>query len=193
MNGVLPEGIWLHMEERILSDRFEIGPVTYSETEAISVQNTGDGIDKYLESLTKEEIAAVFSDMDAVKSVMERMTATKMAPRSQSYGAWINGRLIGFATLLECSGDIWEMQVEISPEYQHRGYGYEFLSHLLPVLLADPKISCIRYTVIPSNKASVALIEKLGAELQEPETIAEKILLRTYMIRNPQEYEYTGS
>ena len=172
------------MTERILTDRLEIAPVDEKVTEEISARNTGDGIDKYLESLSKEEIVEVFSDMDAVKAVMARMTATKSAPRSYSYGAWRDKELIGFTTLLECGDGVWEVQVELAPEYQHKGYGYEFLSHLIPEMLAADDIKCLRYTVVPSNKASIALVEKLGAELQEPKTQAEKILLKTYMIRS---------
>ena len=42
----------------------------------------------------------------------------------------------------------------------------------------------LHYLVKPSNKASIALVEKVGGQLQPPDSEVERILLRTYLIHS---------
>ncbi|MBQ5797379.1 MAG: hypothetical protein IIW15_05050, partial [Firmicutes bacterium] len=43
-------------------------------------------------------------------------------------------------------------------------------------------IDRFKYVVNPANKASIALVEKLGGVLQEPKSYAEEMLLKTYVL-----------
>ena len=94
-----------------------------------------------------------------------------------------DGKLIGFTSFLVCRDGILEIQIEMLPEYQNRGFGYELLSPVLRVLFTHNHSLCFRYTVIPNNAASIAMAVKLGGELQEPESDAERALLKTYIIK----------
>ena len=168
----------------IKTERLLIASIRSEDTEEISKQNTADGLNTYLLSLTKEEIEKALSNVDEVQSVLDRMNDIKRAPIYETYGAWYEGKLIGFASFLVCQYGTMEIQIEVLPEYQHKGFGFELLSNVLRTLFAHNHSICFRYTVIPNNKASIAVAEKLGAQLQAPQSAAEKMLLRTYLIRD---------
>jgi hypothetical protein len=90
--------------------------------------------------------------------------------------------MIGYIALVNCAAKAPELQIEIAPDYQGKGYGYEFLKAVLRSVFKKRGYDAIRYTVLPSNGASIALVKKVGAFLQEPASEAERILIRTYLV-----------
>jgi RimJ/RimL family protein N-acetyltransferase len=88
--------------------------------------------------------------------------------------------MIGYIALVNCTAKVPELQIEIAPDYQGKGYGYEFLKAVLRSVFKKHGYDAIRYTVLPSNGASIALVRKVDAILQNPASEAERILIKTY-------------
>ena len=86
--------------------------------------------------------------------------------------------------ITNCRSQLPDLQIELAPSYQRQGYGYEFLSTLTKYLF-NSGYTCFRYAVMPNNQASIALVEKIGGQLLEPESEVERLLFRTYYIRKP--------
>ena len=99
------------------------------------------------------------------------------------YGVWLDSTLIGYIGLKDPTDAIPEIQIEFAPEYHRQGYGYEALCKMVDQFFAMG-YQCLRYVVVPANKASVALVEKVGGQLQQPNTEIERVLFRTYFIHS---------
>lgn len=162
--------------------RLVIREATYEESKQISMQNSGDSVDTFLASLSKEEIAVIFQDKDAVSDLLTRFTNSIGEGDSDIYGAWKEDNLVGFIAIVNGESGTPELQIEIAPKFQNKGYGFEFLDALLKHLFEQKDFNYIRYTVMPNNKPSISLVNHVGASLQEPKSEAERLLICTYHI-----------
>lgn len=164
------------------TERLIIREATYEETKQISEQNSSNSASGFLASLSEDDKAIIFKDTDAVSELLTRFSNSIGNGSSEIYGAWKKTTLIGFISLVNVDSGTPEIQIEIAPKYQNKGYGYEFLSAVMEHLFEEQRFSCVRYTVLPNNDASIALVKSIGAFLQEPKSEAEKMLVRTYHI-----------
>lgn len=164
------------------TERLIIRELSYEETKQISKHNNGDSANTLLSSLSEDDKAMIFRDMDAVTELLTRFSNSIGNGSSENYGAWKGKTLIGFISLVNVESDTPEIQIEIEPNYQHKGYGHEFLSAVMQYVFENQRFSYIQYTVLPSNKASIALVKGIGAFLIKPKSEAEKLLIRTYHI-----------
>ena len=166
----------------LTTERLVIRETTYEETKHISVENGEDSVDKFLASLTDDDVAVIFQDKEAVSNLLTRFSNSIGDGSSEIYGAWNNEDLIGFIAVVNGESGTPELQIEIAPKHQNKGYGFEFLNALIPYLFCHRNFKYIQYTVLPNNAASISLIAKIGAALQEPKSEAERRLIRTYHI-----------
>jgi RimJ/RimL family protein N-acetyltransferase len=172
----------MEISEEIRTERLVIRPCSQESVEAISKSNGDDNATKYLASLSEEQIAIIFKDKDQVELLLKRISESRGDGNSLLFGAWLKQKMIGYIALVNGAAKISELQIEIAPDYQGKGYGYEFLKAVLRYVFKKHGYDTIRYTVLPSNDASIALIKKVGAILQKPASEAEKILIKTYHI-----------
>ena len=166
----------------LVTERLIIHEVTSEDTNQISDQNSNNSVDEYLSSHSKDDIAVIFQDQDAVSALLTRFSNSIGNGNSDIYGAWKDDNLIGFIALINGESGTPELQIEIAPPFQNQGYGFEFLHALLDHLFETRNFQYIRYTVLPNNKASISLVNKIGALLQEPKSEAERLLICTYHI-----------
>jgi RimJ/RimL family protein N-acetyltransferase len=172
----------MEISEEIRTGRLVIRPCSQESVDAISKINGDGNVTKYLSSLSEEQIAIIFKDKDQVELLLKRISASRGDGNSLLFGAWLKQNMIGYIALVNCAAKIPELQIEIAPDYQGKGYGYEFLKAVLRYVFKKHGYDAIRYTVLPSNDASIALVKKVGAILQKPASEAEKILIKTYHI-----------
>lgn len=165
----------------IVTARLSIRKALKEETRAIAELNDPDRSSSYLNSLSVEDRDIIFQDTEAVKKLLALLAATVGNGDALSYGAWLDAEMIGYVTLNNCMSEMPDLQIEMAPAYQGKGYGYEFLSALIDYLFITG-YKKFRYAVMPSNAASIALVEKSGGVLQNPESEAERLLLKTYHI-----------
>jgi RimJ/RimL family protein N-acetyltransferase len=168
--------------EEIRTEHLVICPCSQEMANAISRSNGDGNTVKYLASLSAEQSAIIFEDKDQVERLLKRLSADLGDSNTLLFGAWLKHKMIGYVSLVNSVAKIPELQIEIAPDYQDKGYGYELLKAVLRSVFKKHCYDAIRYTVLSSNEASIALVRKVGAFLQEPESEAERILLRTYLI-----------
>ena len=166
----------------LTTERLIIHEVTSEDANQISSQISDDSVDKYLSSLSKDDIAVIFQDQDAVSALLTRFSNSIGNGNSDIYGAWKDDNLIGFISLINGESGTPELQIEIAPPFQNQGYGFEFLKALLNYIFEIKNFRYIRYTVLPNNNASIALVQRIGAVLQTPKSDAERLLICTYHI-----------
>jgi|GEM_PF-6912549 len=164
------------------TERLIIRKTTSEKTKQINTENDGASVDQFLGTLSTEDIAVIFQDKDAVSALITRFSDSIGNGDSEIYGAWEGERLIGFISLVNAESGTPELQIEIDPLFQGKGYGFEFLRTLLEWIFETRDFQYIRYTVLPNNKASISLVDKIGGLLQEPKSEAERLLIRTYHI-----------
>ena len=147
----------------------------------ISERNSTVRLDEYLMSLSKDVIAKIMQDQAAVLELIGSLQKTLDAEYLKVYGGFLNGKLIAYVSLA-CCEDMPEIQIEVLPEYQGQGFGYEMLERAIRMAFEELAVTKLKYMVIPSNLPSIALVEKMGGVLQKPKSYAEDMLLKTYVI-----------
>jgi RimJ/RimL family protein N-acetyltransferase len=182
MNYASGNGEAMEISREIRTRRLIIRPCSQESADAISKSNGDDNVTKYLSSLSDEQIAIIFKDKAQVELLLKRISASRGDGNSLLYGAWLDQKMIGYIALVNCAAKIPDLQIEMAPDYQGKGYGYEFLKTVLRYVFKKHGYDAIRYTVLPSNDASIALVKKVGAFLQEPASEAERILIKTYLV-----------
>lgn len=73
------------------------------------------------------------------------------------------GSYAGYCGIQDLSANVWEISIELMPEYTHQGIGFAAISAMLNVLRERLGISEYRVRIDPQNHASQRLFEKLGA------------------------------
>ncbi len=141
----------------IQTTRLCIRPTDQSAMESISSLNTADIMSEYLESLSPADLSVILMNKEKLTQLFDRITDVLQSEDRDIYGAWLEERLIGYISLINTSSGCPEMQIEIAPDCHHLGYGYEFMQALLKQLFVEKNYEYIRYTVTPSNMASIAL------------------------------------
>lgn len=168
----------------LITPRLQIRKATRDEIRQIAALNNADRSSSYLDNLSSEDRDAIFRNAEAVQSLIAQLATVLGDGDTLSYGAWSGSEMIGYITLNNCTAEMPDLQIELAPGYQGQGYGYEFLSSLIDYLFGAG-YSCFRYAVMPNNIASIALVEKVGGILQNPNSEAERLLFKTYHITKP--------
>ena len=173
---------WGETSMELKTERLIIREASYEDTKKISEQNNANSAGNFLASLSEEDKEIIFKDTDAVSGLLTRFSNSIGDGSSEIYGAWKKETLIGFISLVNVDSGTPEIQIEIAPKYQHKGYGYEFLFAVMEYIFEKQRFDYVRYTVLPNNDASIALVKSIGAFLQEPKSDVEKLLIQTYHI-----------
>lgn len=163
----------------MMSNRLVLGAITLEEAQEISENNSTATVNEYLESLSKDEVSKIMDDREGFQNIIRRLGMLLNTEQYALYGGWLNHKLIGYVSLVICD-EIPELQIEVLPEYQGKGLGYELLEKVKRSIFEVREYPYLKYVVIPSNQSSIALVEKLGGVLQESESYAEGRLLKIY-------------
>lgn len=167
----------------ISTARLTIRETDSDTVKSISQKNQVNGGSDLFSVLSDNEEWFVFANKDALCDLLSKLLSYEGNGERLVYGIWLESTLIGYIGLKNHTAHIPEIQIEFDPEYQHQGYGYEALSKMIDHFFAVG-YKCLRYLVKPSNEASIALVEKVGGQLQPPDSEVERILLRTYLIHS---------
>lgn len=166
----------------IKTERLIIREASQADASIVSKQNDSNSVNRFLRSLPEDELSIIFKDQEAVGDLLSRFANSIGNGNSKIYGAWHKEQLIGYISVVNEESGTPELQIEIAPKFHSKGLGYEFLSAVLTWLFDTKEYTYIRYTVLPTNDASIALVKKVGAFLQEPKSKIEKLLIRTFHI-----------
>ena len=134
------------------TERLIIREASYEETKQISEQNSSNSASDFLASLSEDDKAIIFKDTDAVSELLTRFSNSIGNGSSEIYGAWKKTTLIGFISLVNVDSGTPEIQIEIAPKYQNKGYGYEFLSAVMEHLFEDQLFVLSLYQYILLHK-----------------------------------------
>ena len=167
----------------ITTARLTIRETDSDTVKPISEKNQTNDSSDLFSALSDNEEWFVFANKDALCDLLSKFLSYEDNGERLVYGIWLESTLIGYIGLKNHTAPIPEIQIEFDPEYQHQGYGYEALSKMIDHFFAVGH-KCLRYLVKPSNKASIALVEKVGGQLQQPNTEIERVLFRTYFIHS---------
>ena len=91
------------MKTELETERLVIHEATSEDANRISEQNSSDSVNEYLSSLSKDDIAVIFQDRDAVSALLTRFSNSRGNGNSEIYGAWKDDTLIGFISLINAS------------------------------------------------------------------------------------------
>lgn len=69
---------------------------------------------------------------------------------------------VSFAYLKEENGHRCSLGYKVDSMYRRQGIAYEAISFLMPVVIKKYRLKRIEADILPENRASLALIEKLG-------------------------------
>lgn len=165
-------------------------------TTRLKIQETNSGIISFfseknqathstnlLSTLSDADLEIILTNKSALAELMAKLQVNAGAADCLVYGIWLGSELIGYIGLKNPTAPIPEIQIEFDPAYQNQGYGYEVLSNMVDHFYSLG-YEQLRYVVQTSNKASIALVEKIGGQLQPPDSEVERILLRTYLIHS---------
>lgn len=167
----------------ISTARLTIHETDSDTVKPISEKNQASGGSDLFSALSDNDKRYLFVNKDALCDLLSKLLSYEGNGECLFFGVWLDSTLIGYIGLKNHTGPTPEIQIEFDPEYQHRGYGYEALSKMIDHFFVMGH-NCLRYVVKPSNKASIALVEKVGGQLQSPDSEVERLLLRTYLITN---------
>lgn len=167
----------------ICTERLTIRETDSDTVKPISEKNQANGGLDLFSALPDNEEWFTFANKEALCELLSKLLSYEGNGEHLVYGIWLESKLIGYLGLKNHTDPIPEIQIEFDPEYQHQGYGYETLSKMIDHFFAVG-YKCLRYVVQPSNKASIALVEKVGGQLQPPDSEVERILLKTYLIHS---------
>lgn len=84
-----------------------------------------------------------------------------------------NGEYIGYCGIKDTTQELWEIMIELFPQWTNRGIGYSTIRAMLDELKRRLGVTSYRVRIEPSNTASQRLFEKLGAA---PNGISEFLL-----------------
>ena len=167
----------------ITTGRLTIRETDRDAVKSISEKNQGNGGLDLFSALSDDEVKLVFEHKEDVCAFISKLLSYVSNGEHLVYGIWLESTLIGYIGLKNHTDPTPEIQIEFDPEYQNQGYGYESLSKMIDYFFAMG-YKRLRYVVQPFNKAGIALVEKVGGQLQPPDSEAERILLRTYLIHS---------
>ena len=167
----------------LITKRLTIREITYEQTNGIRDKNNNSGsVNDLFASLSRETLLLACSEAGAISDLISRLEGSMETEGKIHYGAWRDTELIGYISMIDPRSKAPELQIEIAPNFQGCGYGYEFCLSLLKHFFESKTYEYVRYTVLPTNTASIRLVEKIGAELQPARSKIESLLMRTYHI-----------
>lgn len=167
----------------ISTTRLTIHETNSNTVKSISERNHANGGPDLFSRLSDDDMRVLFENQEALSLLMAKLQSYAGNGEHLYYGIWLASKLIGYLGLKNYTDPLPEVQIEFAPEYQNQGYGYEALSKMIDHFFAAG-YQCLRYVVQPFNKASISLVEKVGGQLQPPDSEVERILLRTYLIHS---------
>ena len=167
----------------VFNSDIELSEANEATAEAVSLLNkSDDGMERFLSSLPKGQLERILHNREALQALYRTMLASTTVPR-KIYAAKLRGEaLIGYVAVKGYGQTEPELQIEVSPDYQHKGYGREMLRQVLTLLFQDTDATDVFYRTRPNNAASIHLIESCGGVLQKPGNEAEALLLKTYIV-----------
>lgn len=130
----------------LLTERLVIKPISQEETKNISKLNDDGGLSAFLASIPDDDVETIFKNGNEVEKFVSRICSSIGNGDSDIYGAFLDTILIGYIAIVNYKSDIPELQIEIIPEYHKQGFGYEFMSALLPELFRKYDMTAIQYT-----------------------------------------------
>lgn len=165
--------------------RFVLAVADETTVEAISqLESSAEGMTSFLNELSPQQIAQLMRDKEGMKVLYDMLLAVKERPEKVYTAQTADRNLIGYVAVKGYGKKDPEIQIEIIPQYRRQGYGQELLRLVIQKIFRETTAEKIIYRAGLYNAASMRLIESLGGILQEPSSIAEKILLRTYYVNN---------
>ncbi len=144
--------------------------------------SSADDLTRFLQNLSPEQLMELAQDQAGLRALYERLRAVQAQPGRHYLAKTQGGSLIGCVTVKGTGEQIPEIQVEILPPYRRQGYGRALLRYVIRDLFQHTNADRIRYCTGPYNEASMGLVRALGGVLQEPTSVAERLLLRTFYI-----------
>lgn len=147
------------------------------------LKSSADDMTSFLNELSPQQMEQLILDKDGLQALYAALLEIKDRPGKVYTAQTDNGNLIGYVTVKGYGREDPELQIEIMPEYQRQGYGRELLSLVIQEIFRKTTAEKVTYRTGLYNAASMKLIESLGGFLQEPSSIAEEMLLRTYYIK----------
>ena len=168
----------------ITTARLTIRETDSDTVKLISEKNQATHSTNLLSTLSDADLEIILNNKSALAGLMATLQVNASATDCLVYGIWLGSELIGYIGLKNPTAPVPEIQIEFDPTYQNQGYGYEVLTNMVDHFFSLG-YEQLRYVVQTSNKASIALVEKVGGQLQPPDSEVERILLRTYLIHSP--------
>lgn len=147
------------------------------------LKSSADDMTSFLNELSPQQIAQLMQDKEGLQALYATLLKVKERPEKVYTAQTDDRNLIGYVTVKGYGQEDPELQIQIIPEYQRLGYGRELLCLVIQEIFGKTMAKKVIYHAGPYNTASMSLIESLGGVLQEPSSIAEKTLLRTYYIK----------
>lgn len=165
--------------------RFVLAVADETTVETISqLESSAEDMTSFLNELSPQQIAQLMQDKEGMQVLYNMLLAVKERPEKVYTAQTADKNLIGYVTVKGYGQEDPELQIEIIPQYRRQGYGQELLRLVIQKIFSETTAEKVIYRVGLYNTASMRLIESLGGILQEPSSIAEKILLRTYYVNN---------
>ena len=170
---------------RIVTERLLIERATEDVAEMITQSN--EGTSAPFSYRIPETTPLTKKDMAALVALYHTLQSSSQLPRDV-YSVKLNaGELAGYIALRNPAGRVPEIQLELLKKWQNLGYGQELLRGFTAAVFMEGHVDAILYRVHPDNLPSIKIVERVGAQLQEPESEVEALLIRTYLIRRPPE------
>lgn len=113
--------------------------------------------------LTLQKIYSPMRSMLSYKPYQDAIWSEHTEQKSLMLSIERNGVYAGYCGIQDLSAEIWEISIELFPEYTHQGIGFAAISSMLHALREQLGVSEYRIRIEPSNYASQGLFEKLGA------------------------------
>ena len=148
------------------------------------LNHSGDEAELFLSALPEDIMGHILQDKSILQALYDNLLSSKAWPRTVYAARLADGTEIGYVAVKGYERPEPELQIEVVPEYQRKGYGEQMLFLALQKIFCEMGASSVLYRTRPDNLASIRLAERFRAVLEEPSCEAESLLLRTYHIKD---------
>ena len=139
-----------------------------------------------LKKLSPREISEITRDQAGLRNLLASLRAIQELPAKEYVALTDDGALIGYIRVSGYGSHHPDLEIQITPGFRRQGYGREFLRRVMQEVFCTTGAERIVYRVRPDNIASIRLIGSLGGILREPDSVAEKLLMRQYWVTRDQ-------
>lgn len=141
----------------------------------------GQAVQAHMATLSEEALLEIVGAKAQLQELFDMLEKIAHSQDKQYFGAFLKGRQIGCITWVNPQSNCPELQIEIQEGFRGHGYGREFLNGFLKGLFEKRHRLTVQYTVMLSNKPSLALARKIGF-LQESNNPVERFFVKRYHI-----------